>query len=115
MMAKINALEEAGVERTEEEKMAIAEEIVRQLGGRRFIMMTGAYDFLTLDSGVRFKLLGGFTKQGISLIEVILEPSDTYRVRFEATEGRIVSEHESIYNDQLRELFTSETGLDVYL
>ena len=48
-------------------------------------------------------------------LKVILEPSDTYRVRFEAAEGRIISEHESIYNDQLRELFTSETGLDTYL
>lgn len=103
------------MERTQEEKMAIAEEIVKQLGGRRFIMMTGAYDFLTLDSGVRFKLLAGFNKQGISLVEVILEASDTYRVRFEAAEGRIVSEHEGIYNNQLRELFTSETGLDAYL
>lgn len=103
------------MERTQEEKMAIAEEIVKQLGGRRFIMMTGAYDFLTLDSGVRFKLLGGFTKQGISLVEVILEPSGTYRVRFEAAGGRIVSEHENIYSDQLRELFTSETGLDTHV
>ena len=103
------------MERTEEEKMAIAEEVVKQLGGRRFILITGAYDFLAADSGVRFKLLAGFNKQGISLVEVTLEPSDTYRVRFEAAGGMIVSEHENIYNDQLRELFTSETGLDVYL
>jgi hypothetical protein len=52
---------------------------------------------------------------GISVVEVILEASDSYLMRFEAPEGRIVSEHEGIYNDQLRELFTNETGLDVCL
>ena len=58
------------MERTQEEKMAITEEIVSQLGGRRFILMTGAYDFLALDSGVRFKLPDdeSFTKQEIEEI-----------------------------------------------
>jgi hypothetical protein len=27
----------------------------------------------------------------------------------------LISEHEDIYNDQLQELFTSETGLDTHL
>ena len=102
--------------RTQEEKMAIAEEIVSQLGGRRFILMTGAYDFLSLDSGVRFKLPGdeNFAKQGIDRVEVILTWADTYRVLFKKGET-IISEHEGVYNDQLQELFTSETGLDTHL
>ena len=104
------------MEQTQEEKMAIAEEIVRQLGGRRFIAMTGAYDFLALDSGVQFKLPGdeGFTKQGIGSVEVILMWDDTYHVLFKKGE-EIVSQHEGIYNDQLQELFTSETGLGTHL
>ena len=63
----------------EMERMAVATEIVQQLGGRRFILMTGSHDFLALDSGVRFKLPTdeGFNKQGINLVEIILTPSDT--------------------------------------
>lgn len=104
------------MERTEEEKMAIAEEIVKQLGGYRFILMTGAYDFLTLDSGVSFKLPSeeGFTKQGINIVEVILTPMDTYRVLFKKSD-EIISEHDGIYNDQFQELFSKETGLDTHL
>ena len=110
-------LEEVGMERTQGEKMAIVEKIVKQLGGRRFIIMTGAYDFLTLDSGVRFRLPSKdeFTKQGIDQGTVILTIDDTYTVRFERAEGTLVSEHEGIFNDQLQELFTSETGLNTYL
>ena len=87
----------------------IAEEIVRQLGGRRFILMTGAYDFVTLDSGVRFKLPNGV------IVEILLEPTDTYRVRFLKATGEVISEYEDIYNDQLQELFTRETGLKTHL
>ncbi|MGD1154186.1 MAG: hypothetical protein ABR911_15100 [Syntrophales bacterium] len=78
--------------------------------------MTGAYDFLALDSGVRFKLPDdeGLTKQGINLVEVILTPSGTYRVRF-LKGAALIREHEDIYNDQLQELFTSETGLATHL
>ena len=104
------------MERTQEEKMAVAEEIVKQLGGRRFILMTGAFDFLELDGGVLFKLPGGggFTKRQIDRVEIILEWNDTYRVMFKKGEGTI-SEHEGIYNDQLQELFAEETGLDTHL
>lgn len=104
------------MERNEEEKIAVVEEIVKQLGGRRFILMTGAYDFLTLDSGVSFKLPveEGFTKHRINFVEIILTPMDTYHLLFKKGD-EIVSEHEGIYNDQLQELFTSETGLDTHL
>ncbi len=91
------------------------EGIVEQLGGLRFILTTGAYDFLALDSGVRFKLPDDekVNKRGINLVEVILTPSDTYRVRFLKGEA-LISEHEDIYNDQLQELFTNETGLKTH-
>jgi len=99
-----------------ERNMAIAEEIVKQLGGRRFILMTGAYDFVALGSGVGFKLPSDkdFVKQGIDTVEVILTPDDTYTVRF-LRDTELVSEHENIHNDQLQELFTSVTGLDTHL
>ncbi len=108
------------MERTREEKMAIANEILRQLGGHKFVVMTGAKDILALDSGLRFKLPGkrGYARQGIDLISVILEPSDTYTMKFEKTCGHLramISEHAGIYDDQLQGIFTAETGLDTHL
>jgi len=108
------------MERTREEKMAIANEILRQLGGHKFVVMTGAKDILALDSGLRFKLPGrrGYTRQGIDLVSVILEPSDTYTVKFEKTCGHLramIAEHIDIYNDQLQSIFTAETGLETHL
>lgn len=100
--------------------MQIANEILRQLGGRKFQVMTGANNFLATDNGLRFKLpgAGGFCKNGINLVTVTLDPSDTYTVLFERVRMRkwncirkTVAEYSDIYNEQLPRLFEKETGL----
>jgi hypothetical protein len=107
------------MERTQEERAEIAKTIIRQLGGNRFSMMTGAKHFVALESGLRFTIPGrSFTKRGINLVTVILDPSDTYTVKFDKTwKTRIipVSEHTGIYDDMLQKIFTAETGLDTHL
>jgi hypothetical protein len=98
------------MERIEQER--VVEEIVKQLGGRRFILMTGAHDFASLDSGVRFRL--PYDRGGIDRVEVILTWDDAYRVLFKKGD-ETVSRHEDVYSYQLQELFTRETGLEVHL
>jgi len=103
------------------EKLAIANEILRTLGGGRFKVMTGAKNFLALDSGVRFTLPGwrGFCKDGINRVEVILDPSDTYTVIFARIRktksglynSKVVAKISDVYNDALRGVFESYTGL----
>ena len=105
---------------TREEQIATANTIIQQLGGRKFIAMTGAKDMMALDSGLRFRLPGGggFTKNGINMVRIALDPSDTYSVAFLRVRGQTVktiSEHTDIYADGLQELFTQETGLDTSL
>ena len=99
--------------------MQIATTILEQLGGHRFVTMTGAKDILALESGLRFKLpgAGGFTKKGINLVSIILEGMDTYTVKFEKVRGmtrKTIAEFSDIYSDGLQELFTRETGLDTH-
>ena len=98
------------MDRTRDEKKEIANEILRQLGGYKFVAMTGARDILALDSGLRFRLPGGggFTKNGINLVSIFLAPSDTYSVEFfktwKAKCGWVckpISQYNEIYNDQL--------------
>ncbi len=113
------------MERTREEQIEVADEIIRQLGGRKFTVMTGAKDYMALESGLRFRLPGGggFTKQGINRVEIDLQPDDLYTVRFSKIrftnridlQTKTVSEFFGIYNDQLQPLFTSETGLNTHL
>ncbi len=103
---------------TREERAEISKTIIEQMGGNMFAHMTGAKHFVSLESGLRFTIPGhGFTKRGINLVTIILDPSDTYTVRFYKTwKTRIipVSEHTGIYNDMLQSIFTAETGLDTH-
>ena len=106
----------------------IATEILRQLGGNRFIAFTGAKEFVEIDNGLRFKI--GRNKSKTNRIEIHLNGSDLYDMEFIAyrpysvkvdhkkMEVRTIEEKretvrkfEDIFFDQLQELFTEVTGL----
>ena len=100
--------------------MSAALIILQQLGGGRFITMTGANSLTGSPNALSFKLPGGggFTRQGINFVRITLDASDTYDVTFgrlRAGKLKLIAEHSFIYCDQLRSLFTSETGLQVSL
>ncbi|EFE7250305.1 hypothetical protein F9V24_27190, partial [Escherichia coli] len=62
----------------------VATEILNQLGGNRFIAMTGAKNFTCFDengeSGLCFRLPSNFAMKGINLVKIKLTFSDTYLV-----------------------------------
>ena len=94
----------------------VASTILMQLGGRRFITMTGAKNFLALNDGcggMRFNI-PRFPGVKINLIEIVLNGSDLYDVKFSRVHGlalKEISSHTDIYFDELRGLFERETGL----
>ncbi len=95
--------------------MTVANTILEQLGGRRFIVMTGAKNLSGEKNSLTFKIPKA--KSGITHVKVTLDPSDTYTVRFikqaRAPSFAIttVKEYSDIYADQLRDLFEHTTGL----
>lgn len=102
------------------ERLQIANTILKQLGGRKFEIMTGASKFVALDSGLRFRLpgAGGFTKSGINLVTITLNSLDTYDVSFERLRGTKItpiSKSDGVYCDTLRDIFTDATGLSTSL
>jgi hypothetical protein len=113
------------MERTKEEKIAIANEILRQLGGHKFIVMTGANNCIAYGDGLSFRIPGTMTKNHINYVKILLDPSDTYTVKFQKirmtrrgsfeSQVKTISEHSMIYDDGLQQLFTAETGLDTHL
>jgi len=100
----------------------VAETILQQLGGRRFIMMTGAHHFsyYVNENGntvLKFKI-----EESKSLINTVLieyNPLDLYNMHFLQVSvkqdftffSKTVLSHSNVYCDQLEELFTDATGL----
>ena len=96
----------------------VAAVILDQLGARRFLAMTGARELVAIAKGLQFKLPANFAKDGVNMIRVELEDSDTYTVtagRFRALEFKEKGREELIYCDQLQAAFTRLTGLDTHL
>ena len=101
---------------------SVATEILRQLGGNRFIVMTGAKSFSYFDEncecGLTFRLPSNFAMKGINLVKIKLDFTDTYQVNFSRVRGaevKDISRFDNIYCDQLARLFTQETGLHTVL
>ena len=98
--------------------MNVAQTILSQLGGNRFITMTGARDLARTDDSLTFRLPANFARDGVNLVKVTLAASDTYTVRFMKLSGlnlRECGEVEGVYAENLREVFTERTGLDCTL
>ena len=93
----------------------IAMTILHQLGGNRFIAMTGAKNLSCNNDALMFM----FPKNKTCWI--ILDEDDTYSMRFFKLNWKLidplilVSEHHGIYCDQLQNIFTKQTGLDCNL
>ena len=59
----------------------VAKIILQQIGGRRFVAMTGSHDFINLGNGLRMSL--SRNKTSANRLEIIYdEGADLYNVRF---------------------------------
>jgi hypothetical protein len=94
--------------------LSVPKTILAQLGGQRFIAMTGSRDFLGSERSLTFRL-GARAKDSITHVRVVLDPSDTYSVSFLCARNmeplRVVSEHNDVYAEALEDLFRRSTGL----
>ncbi len=109
----------------------VAETILRQLGGKRLIVMTGAYDFLRDgDYTLMFKFKGS---KKANFVKITLNSLDLYDVEFlkvsnltpkkalkwiDLTNEEVTAKLQknkktfnNVYCDQLIEIFESHTGL----
>ncbi len=105
-----------------DKRLAIAVNILQQLGGSRFKTMTGAKNFLAGDDYLSFKLPSRLAKNGINYVKITLTEMDVYIVFF----GKIIKRKTGwqcdevavwtdVYNDGLQRAFAKETGLDTHL
>jgi hypothetical protein len=98
--------------------METANTILQQLGGNRFLAMTGAKNLIGGERMLQFDMSSRLTrdksnKMRITLSDLDLYTVETYRVR--GLNCDVKSSVDGVYADQLRKVFTSVTGLDTSL
>jgi hypothetical protein len=91
---------------------AVANTILQQLGGNRFIAMTGAKNFVGTENALHFQL----PNRKINSVVVRLDATDTYTVMFNKRTNmgvniKQVSSDTMVYADKLRAVFEKHTGL----
>ena len=95
--------------------MNVPATILHQLGGARFIAMTGSKHFVGGDTTLTMKLVDN--KLGATHLRINLEPMDWYKLTFlkcsvrTAGDPKILREVDGVYFDKLREVLTECTGL----
>lgn len=92
--------------------MKVAQTILTQLGGNRFIAMTGSKQFMAGENFLRMRL--SRNKSGANMLKISLNSLDTYDLEFlkvAKNDFKTVKTVRGVYNDMLQDIFTSETGL----
>ena len=89
----------------------IAKNILIQLGGRaKLNMMTGAYDFYAVPSGVVFKI----KNKKANFIRITLNAKDLYNIsigRIHGSSFKIIVEANDLYDDMLIPVIEKYTGM----
>ena len=91
-------------------------EVLTQLGGNKFIAMTGAKNFGTDGKSLTFKI--GRNSKGVNFVRIKLTSMDLYDIEFlqvRAGKIKIKSKTKRVYADQLGKMFKKHTGMNVRL
>lgn len=111
------------------DKMSFYKEIIRQLGGNKFLVMTGTKNlvFSENDSWLRMELTRN--KLGAKWLKITLNGLDLYDIQFiynKKTKDKklaalginvsentpvVLKEYKNVYSDMLVKIFETETGL----
>lgn len=95
--------------------MTVSKTILEQLGGNRFIAMTGAKEFVGDEDRLIFRVPATMVRGRGSHVEVVLNAVDLYDVRLiriRQLEPKIIDARENIFASDLQKVFTEMTGLD---
>lgn len=92
--------------------MTTATEILNQLGGNRFAVMTGSYNFIDMGNGLAMTLRRN--KAGAKYFTVKLNGGDLYEIEFFSLDKnlnkKVKYQLDNVYCDMLQNIFTEVTG-----
>ena len=97
-------------------RVEIAQEILRQLGGNKFVAMTGAKNLAAGHNYLSMKI--GRNKSACNRVTITLNSMDLYDMSFSRVcfgkrgmKETTVKEYDGLYNDMLPSTFTLHTGM----
>ncbi len=107
----------ADIEESENNKVKLtaARTILEQLGGNKFIAMTGAKNLVAGITSLSFKIP---QSKNINYVKIKLTEMDDYKLEFGKITGfdyKIIKIEDNVYFDQLQQVFTEKTGLNCSL
>lgn len=106
--------------------MTITQTILQQLGGNKFVAMTGSKNFVSDNKGNTLRMTLIKNKSGANRLDITLTPMDTYTMKFYKISGgkinmktfefiplktKDIKIFENVYCDMLEDIFTQTTGL----
>jgi len=99
--------------------LQVAQTILEQLGGRKFLVMTGAKNLIGSENTLSMRI-NSVNSEGkrVNVVHIVLDLSDTYTVvasYLRAGKLKNVATVSEVYNDALQSVFTRVTGLDTSL
>jgi len=93
--------------------MSVAKEILNQLGGNKFRVMTGAKNFMGFSEGLVMKI--GRNSSNSNYLKITLNSMDLYDMEFAKVsrmgEKKSITEYNNVYNDSMVEVFEKHTGM----
>lgn len=93
----------------------IANTILQQLGGGRFLMITGSKQPVAVPNGLRVRLAKNKTRA--NLLTITLTPEDLYDVEFkyfavgQKITDQVIEKREGVFCEDLQDIFEEVTGL----
>ncbi|MFL9499249.1 hypothetical protein ACJMQP_04245 [Rhodopseudomonas palustris] len=94
--------------------LEVANTILDQLGGRRFVLVTGAKNLMASPNecgALTFQING---RGGVNRVRITLTAADNYTLEFMKVRGcKVTTAHkaEGVYCDMLHDVFEAQTGL----
>lgn len=108
------------MEITQQNHTEVAATILEQLGGNKFLAMTGSKNLISspTEIGPALTMVLRKNKSGAMWLRItLIQDTDTYKMEFIKYTSRpepsypVVNELNNVYADQLQSIFTSVTGL----
>jgi hypothetical protein len=84
-------------------------EIFKQLGGNKFLAMTGAKNLVYTGNSLGMKLPRNAGK--VTFLTITLNSMDLYTMEFYNVKAKLVNTIENVYCVQLRKFFEDQTGM----
>ena len=109
--------------------LQVAQTILQQLGGQRFLVMTGAKNLIGSADSLSLRINSvNYDGKRVNVVRITLDPSDTVRITRDPSDtytvtasylraGKLktVATVRDVYNDALQAVFTRVTGLHTSL